>query len=139
MNTAANTGGNHFRNGIRRISGNAIKVNKTSTIYESTSADCISVFNTAIFRLEVDRGFHKATDCKFQLRVKDKRTWDDSSRISCLFSTQFSGIYRGDIPEGVLRTMIFIDMRNADSVLIYVLPKGSNPRTEINRIAAELC
>jgi len=139
MNLPANTGGNHFRNGIRRISGKAIKINKTSTIYESTTSDCISVFNTAIFRVEVDRGFHKATDCTFQLKVKDKRTWDDSSRISCLFPTNYTGILYGDIRDNIYRTMLFVDIRNTDSIQVYVLPKGSYPKAEINRIAAGLC
>ena len=139
MNLPANTGGNHFRNGIRRISGKAIKFNKQTTEYVSTSAECEKIFNSVVFRLEHYRGFSKAEACQYVFTVKDQPTWNKSSRISCLFPTKQAGIYVGDKREGKLRTMFFVDIRNSDSIQVYVLPKGSNPKAEVNQIAAGLC
>lgn len=140
MRSTANTFDQGVGHSTRVLTYKATKFNKESIEYQCTSELGKSIFNSNLSRLEVNRGYSRATGCPYFFKVKTESSWSNCSNVTGVYPTSTNGVFFGDIKHGITKTMILfkVDEHDFSELTIYVYPNGRNPRQYVNKIASLL-
>lgn len=110
---------------INKVRYNATKFNKTNVIY---SGECTgSNILTEVIKIEKFQGYSKAFNLSYYLRLRDQKTWKDSTQLTGLFKSNKPLWFYGDYRQGELRTtLLFLLKPNMDEILIHEFDQGTH-------------
>jgi hypothetical protein len=136
----ANTIDLGYHEPVKVIQYRAIKINKSSIEYETTSEFGQSIFKSDKAKIELFRGFSRATGCTYVFRVKTLSNWNKCKPVTNLWATPLKNTFYGDLRDGITKTLIIFRVTDEEfsDLVLYVFPRGTYPRNDINRIAARL-
>jgi hypothetical protein len=136
----ANTIDLGYHEPIKIIRYQAKKVNKTSIEYEATSELGESLFKSDKAKIELFRGYSRATGCTYVFKVKTLSNWNKCKPVTNLWATPLKNTFYGDVRDGITKTLLIFRIIEEDfsDFVVYVFPRGIYPRNDINRIAARL-
>lgn len=109
----------------------AIKVNKTSIIYEIDRPEPIKEthpedYLTNLIKIEKDQGFSKANVC-YWLRVRNESNWNKCETPTGLFRTLNPKLYHGDIKTNKGKTLILFYFDEVNNLQIFTYQNGFYP------------
>lgn len=108
---------------VNKVRFNSTKFNKTSVIYSGQIKE--SNILTETIRIEKFQGFSKAFNLPYYLRIRDKKTWKDSTQLTGLFKTNQPLWFYGDYRTGVKRTtLLFLLKPDMSEILIHEFEQG---------------
>jgi hypothetical protein len=118
----------------------ATKKNQDSIIYECSIETGTEIFNSNLAKIELYRGYSKASGCKYIFTVKTGSNWKESTKKTCIWATSRKSIYFGDFKEGIVKTMILVQIEDDDfsNVKLYVFPRGEYPLNGLHQISLML-
>lgn len=136
----ANTIDLGYHEPIKVIQYRAKKKNKSSVEYECLSELGEIIFNSDKAKIELFRGYSRATGCKYVFRVKTLSNWNKCKPVTNLWTTSLKNTFYGDIRDGIIKTLLIFQFADEDysNVTLYVFPKGVYPKNDINRIVAKI-
>lgn len=108
---------------VNKVRYNATKINKTNVIYsgECTSSNIL----TEVIKIEKFQGYSKAFNLPYYLRIKDEKTWKDSTQVTGLFKSNQPLWFSGDYRTGELRTtLLFLLKPGMSEIIIYEFAQG---------------
>lgn len=136
----ANTIDLGYHEPIKIIRYQAIKINKASIEYETTSDLGESIFKSDKAKIELFRGFSRATGCNYVFKVKTLSNWNKCKPVTNIWATTLKNTFYGDLRDGITKTLLIFRITDEEfsDLILYIFPRGIYPRNDINRIAAKL-
>jgi hypothetical protein len=141
METTANTIDIGLGYPLTVIPYRATKRNRDSIVYECSTETGTEIFNSNLARIELYRGHSNASGCPpYVFTVKTGTNWKESTKKTCIWTTPRKSIYFGDFKEGIVKTMILVqvDWDHFSNVNVYVFPRGVYPRNSVHQISMML-
>ncbi|MFN4234412.1 MAG: hypothetical protein ACK4IK_06345 [Bacteroidia bacterium] len=113
----------------KKINYKAVKVNKTSTIYQTDDlVNLRDTFLTEFVRVEKFQGFSNAYNLALYFRIKNESSWQKSKQVTGLWKTSLKNAFYGDYLSGMGKSLILFKMMPENEFMsVYVYPEGYYP------------